>query len=170
MRHLNLIILIFFLCWWKGPEWLFPSAAVGSEMQAHRASRWWRVLDLSHSADVIKHVCSSKTDLFFVYGTELLSLAFKWRTWSAVARCSLCYCVKFWVWNSALKGLYREVSANIWELGWLWRVFNRSCLLAPYLWFSDVAKLERRESGVDVKVDWTSRWQVRTAPWTQPCS
>lgn len=116
-------------------------------MQASRGSRWWRVLDLRHSADIINHVCSSKTDLFFVYGIELLSLAFKWRTWSTIARCSISYCLKYWVWSSALKGLYGKVSANIWELGWLWGVFSRSCLPSSYLWFSKVAKLDCGESG-----------------------
>lgn len=121
--------------------------------QANRACRWWQVLDFSHSADIIKHVCSSKTDLFFVYGIELLSLAFKWRTWSPRARCYISYDVKYWIWNSALKGLYGEVSTNIWEFGRLWGVFNKSCLLGSCSWFSDVAKWEERESQ-----DWMREW------------
>lgn len=131
--------------------------------QANRACRWWQVLDFSHSADIIKHVCSSKTDLFFVYGIELLSLAFKWRTWSPRARCYISYDVKYWIWNSALKGLYGEVSTNIWEFGRLWGVFNKSCLLGSCSWFSDVAKWEQRESGLDVRVDWD--FKAKSMEW-----
>lgn len=71
---------LFFMLMKRAQSGFFQQQRWGSEMRASRASRWWRVLDLSHSADVIKHVCSSETDLFFVYGIELLSLALKWRT------------------------------------------------------------------------------------------